>query len=73
MPKRTLSCSIRFEAFTRDSGKYLGDQPERSIQTFALWAAMELASSCHGTDGWAMITCRSGKSAATASSRIGLE
>ena len=37
----------------------------------ALWVAMEIAESCHGTEGWARITRRSGKSAATSSMSIG--
>lgn len=43
------------------------------MKTFALWVAMEICESTHGTDGWAMITVRSGKSAATSSSSIGSE
>src|SRR5204862_3810662 len=34
-------------------GKYLGDQPERSMNTFSLCSAMERLSSVHGQLGWA--------------------
>ncbi len=73
VPNRTLSCRTELAIRTSDSGKYFGDQPERSMNTLALCVAIELASSCHGTEGWAMMICSSGKSAATASSRRGLE
>ena len=56
-----------------DSGKYFGLQPDRSIQVLCLCVATESASSCHGTEGWAMMICRSGKSAATSSSSIGFD
>ena len=43
------------------------------MYALALWVATAMASSCHGTDGCAMMIVRSGKSAATTSSRIGFE
>src|SRR3954464_11284252 len=43
------------------------------METCGLWTATESASPCHGTDGCAMTTCMSGKSAATSSRWIGLE
>ena len=54
-------------------GKYFGLHPERSIQVLCLWVATERASSCQGTEGCAMMICRSGKSAATASRSIGFD
>jgi hypothetical protein len=47
--------------------KYFGDQPERSMKTFGLWRQMEMASSCHGNEGCAMIMGIVGKSTATSS------
>ena len=61
-----------FAYWTSCGGKYFGDQPERSIQTFAC-ADTGIASSCQGKQGWATMICRSGKSAATSSRHIGLE
>ena len=43
------------------------------MNTLALWVAIEIASACHGTEGWARITVSPGKSAATSSSSSGLE
>ena len=43
------------------------------MYTLALWVAIEIASSCQGTDGWARMTGMPGKSAATSSSSIGLD
>ena len=43
------------------------------MYTLALWVAIEIASSCHGTDGCARMTGMPGKSAATSSSSIGLD
>src|SRR6185312_7601525 len=72
-PNSTLSCSSELACRTSCGGKYLGDQPDRSMYTLALWVATAIASSCQGTDGCAMMIVNSGKSAATASSRMGLE
>ena len=58
-------------ARTSCGGKYFGSQPDRSMYTLALWVAIEMAESCHGTDGWARMTVSVGKSAATSSSSIG--
>ena len=38
-----------------------------------LCIASEIASSCHGQDGWATTICMSGKAIATSSSSIGFE
>ena len=38
-----------------------------------LCMASEIASSCHGHDGWATMICMSGKAIATSSSSIGFE
>ena len=53
--------------------KYFGDHPDRSIHTFALWVAIEIASSCQGTLGWAMMIDNAGCRAATSSRSIGLD
>jgi hypothetical protein len=62
-----------FAYWTSWAGKYFGDQPERSIQTFSLCRQTEIASSCQGKEGCASTICRSGKSAATSSRHIGFE
>jgi DNA-binding transcriptional LysR family regulator len=49
-PSRRSAFSLR----TSVSEKYLGDQPDRSMKTWALWRRMEMASSCQGNDGWAI-------------------
>src|SRR5581483_6169809 len=72
-PNSTL-CLRRLLAYlTRIGGKYLGDQPDRSIYTLGLCWATDSASSCHGNDGWARMIGMSGKSTATASIYIGFE
>ena len=62
-----------FAYCTSCGGKYFGLQPERSIQMLGLCMASEIASSCHGHDGWATMICMSGKAIATSSSSIGFE
>jgi hypothetical protein len=52
-------------------GKYLGDQPLRSMNTFSLCSAMDRDSSVHGQLGCARMIFMSGKSTATSSTRIG--
>ena len=49
------------------SEKYLGDQPDISMNTLALWRHTAIISSCQGHDGWQAMIVRSGKSAATSS------
>src|SRR5690606_15810873 len=71
VPNSTRSFSSVFAYCTSFGSKYLGDQPDRSIQTFGLCSATDSCSSCHGTPGCAITICRSGKSAATSSMWIG--
>ena len=52
--------------------KYFGDQPDRSMYTVGLCRQIEMASSCQGNDGCAMMIGSSGKSTATSSIGIGL-
>ena len=72
-PKSTFVRSWVFAYWTSCGGKYFGDQPERSIQTFCLCRHTEIASSCQGNDGCASTIWSSGKSAATSSRHIGFE
>ena len=72
-PKSTFARSCVFAYWTSCGGKYFGDQPDRSIQTFCLWRQTEIASSCQGNDGCASTIWSSGKSAATSSRHIGFE
>ena len=58
-------------ARTSSGGKYLGDQPDRSMNTLDLCVAIEIEEAAHGTDGCARITVSPGKSAATSSTSIG--
>ena len=73
LPNRMRSFSSVFAYCTSCGGKYFGLQPDRSIQMFGLCIASEIASSCHGHDGWATTICMSGKAIATSSSSIGFE
>ena len=72
-PNSTLRLSRPLAARTSCGGKYFGDQPDRSMKTLALWVAIEIAASCHGTDGCASTIVSPGWSAATSSSSIGSE
>src|SRR5882757_6760363 len=72
-PNSILRFSCVFAYWTNWGGKYLGDQPDRSMYTLTLCRHTDNASSCHGHDGWAMMIFMSGKSAATSSTCIGLE
>src|SRR4030095_7968008 len=70
-PKRTFVFRRLFAYCTRVGEKYFGDQPERSMYTVGLCRQTEMASSCHGNDGCAMMIGISGKSTATSSIGIG--
>src|SRR6056300_914214 len=72
-PNKTFLRRIELQYFTKTSGKYLGDHPDRSIYTFGLSCATDSASSCHGKLGCAKTIFMSGKSTATSSIYIGLE
>ena len=52
--------------------EYFGDEPDKSMYTFSLWGATEIASSCQGPR-MGEDDRHSGKSAATSSTRIGFE
>ena len=71
--ERKMACVAFMVDSVRWGGKYFGDQPERSMYTCGLWTATDNASSCQGTEGWAMMIGMSGKSAATSSRQTGLE
>src|SRR5699024_2526361 len=58
-PNSALCLSIDPIARVSCGGKYFGDHPDRSMKTLALWVAIEIEASAHGTDGWARIIVRS--------------
>ncbi|MDF2492939.1 MAG: hypothetical protein K0Q58_1517 [Microbacterium sp.] len=72
-PNRIRFLRNEFAARTSCGGKYFGLQPDKSIHVLCLCVATEIASSCHGTEGCAMMICRSGNSAATVSSSMGFD
>ena len=60
-----------FAYWTRVGEKYFGDHPERIDVNLRHCRQIEMASSCHGNDGWARMIGMSGKSTATSSIGIG--